>query len=65
MPYDEDVKKNIGKISEEWICGIKGETARVLICLKLLKNDFLANMIDIFDDFLETFHGIYEEIRSR
>lgn len=65
LQYDDEVKKYIEKISEEWIYGIKGESARVLICLKLLKRDYLSNMTEIFDLFLKTFHGIYEQIRSR
>lgn len=62
---DDETKLHMDKISEEWICGLKGEKARVLICLNLLRADLLKNIKDTFDIFLRTFRGIYEQIRSK
>lgn len=63
-PNDE-ILNNFEKITEEWTCGIKGEAARLLICVKLLKQDLLTNVTELYDIFLETFHEIYERISHR
>lgn len=65
-PHDtEDIKDHFDTLSDEWLCGIKGEVARVTTCLKLLHKELELNLTEEFDHFYEVFQNIYNEIQSR
>lgn len=62
---DPEINSNLDNLTEEWIWSIKGEAARVLICLTLLKRDFNTNVTETFKIFRTTFQDINTKIRSR
>ncbi|CAH1993692.1 unnamed protein product [Acanthoscelides obtectus] len=62
---DEKVKRNFGKIFDEWICALRGETARVTLRLKLLRTDFVRSVDEVVSTLQKAFRDIYEDIYKR
>nr|CAI5823941.1 unnamed protein product [Callosobruchus analis] len=62
---DEKVKRNFQKIFDEWICALRGESARVTVRLNLLRADFVRSVNEVLSTLQKTFHDIYEDIQKR
>nr|CAH7723454.1 unnamed protein product [Callosobruchus chinensis] len=62
---DEKVKRNFQKIFDEWVCTLRGETARVTVRLNLLRADFVRSVNEVLGTLRKTFHDIYEDIQKR
>ncbi|XP_074037928.1 sperm flagellar protein 2 [Leptinotarsa decemlineata] len=62
---DEAVKKILGPLFDEWACALKGEIARVMIRINLLKFDAKQNIDRILNSMKKAAHSAFENIRSK
>ncbi|CAG9813387.1 unnamed protein product [Phaedon cochleariae] len=62
---NNEVKQNSEKLFEEWKRVLTGETARLTICLKLLRHDLEQNLQQNLNTVKKNMLNVYEDIRSK
>ncbi|KAG5872936.1 hypothetical protein JTB14_005957 [Gonioctena quinquepunctata] len=62
---DEEVKKNAGKLFDEWSCALLGENIRLSIRLNLLKFDLKRNADLALNSMKKATYSIFDRIRSK